>query len=235
MVPPIEPVQRFRVPVVVAAQLRKLLISGEYKVGDRLPSEKVLGERFGVGRSSVREAMRRLEADGLVRIVHGVGSFVSDGREAGVGDRLAALLVLDGSTIPELFEARRVLERETAARAAERLTDTEADELRELLSRLEDETLSEEAYVEADVALHLAISRVTKNKVLIRLIESLESLLLEYSRRVIQLPGRRVTANVGHKAIVEAILARRSSGARKAMIEHIAAVEREIVEHLGRG
>lgn len=237
MVAPIERIGKFRVPLAVAAQLRKLLMSGEYKVGDKLPSEKVLSERFGVGRSSVREAMRCLEAEGLARTVHGVGAFVSDGREAGVGDGLAALLVLDGTTVPELFEARRALERETAARAAERLTAPEAEELRQILTRLEDTTLSDEAYVEVDVALHLAIARVTKNKVLIRLLESLRGILVEYSLRVIRLPGRREKANEGHRAMVEAILARGPSAARKAIIEHLDAVEREIVEHLegGRG
>lgn len=231
----IQPIGRTKVSLAVAAQMQRILISGEYQAGDKLPSERVLGERFGVGRSSIREALRRLEADGLVRIVHGVGTFVSDGREAGGQSALATLLVLDGITVPELFEARRALEGETAAQAAERLTESEGGRLREILRQLEDETLSDETYVETDVALHLAIAQATKNKVLIRLLESLKGILIEYSMRVITLPGRRDTANEGHRTMVEAILSHDSSAARAAIIDHLEAVEREIVEHLGRG
>lgn len=228
----IKPIERQKVSLAIAAQLQQILLSGEYQAGDKLPSERVLGERFGVGRSSIREALRRLEAEGLVRIVHGVGSFVGDGPEADSGGNLARFLVLDGSTVPELFEVRRALEGETAARAAERLTASEANELRKILRQLEDKTLSDEVYVEADVALHLTIARATKNTPLIRLLESFEGTLVEYSRRVIKLPGRRERANEGHRAMVEAILARSPSAAYEAVINHIEVVERDIMQHL---
>lgn len=226
----VQPINRTKVPLAVAAQLQRLLAE-EYQAGDKLPAEKVLGESFGVGRSSIREALRLLEAEGRVRIVHGVGTFVSDDPQASV-DGSGTLLVLEQSTVPELFEARRALESENATRAAERITASEAKQLQELLGRFHDETLSDEEYVQTDVALHSAIARATKNRVLIHLFEGLEGQLVEYSRRVISLPGRRETASGGHRAIVEAIVDRDPSAARKAIVEHLEAVEREIALQL---
>ena len=78
---PIEPIKRTKVPLAVAAQLQRLLAE-EYQSGDKLPSEKVLGEWFGVGRSSIREALSLMETEGRVQIVHGVGTFVTDGPKA---------------------------------------------------------------------------------------------------------------------------------------------------------
>lgn len=230
---PIEPIKRTKVPLAVAAQLQRLLAE-EYQAGDKLPAEKVLGEWFGVGRSSIREALSLMEAEGRVQIVHGVGTFVTDGPKASANGS-GGLLVLEQSTVPELFEARRALESETAMRAAERLTASGEKELQELLGQLCDGKISDDVYVQADVALHSAIARATNNRVLVQLFGSLESQLVEYSRRVIWLSGRRETANEGHRAMVEAILARDQSAAREAVIEHLEAVERDIAHELGRG
>lgn len=225
----IKPIKRTKVSLTVAANLQEILMSGEYEVGDKLPSEMVLAERFGVSRSSIREAVKLLEAEGLVHVVHGVGTIVNDHEVGGKND-LAEFLVIDGATVPDLFEARIFLESEMAFRAAKRLTSSDANELRQILRRLNDKTLSVEEYVEADVALHVAIARATKNKIFAHIFETLKKPMNDYSLRTIKLPGRREKANEGHQALVEAILARSPSAARKAAIEHVEMVEREIEE-----
>jgi DNA-binding FadR family transcriptional regulator len=73
---PIEPVRRLKISDSVAAQLELLITQGVYEVGERLPAERELAERFGVGRSTMREALRLVEAEGMLRIDHGVGVFV---------------------------------------------------------------------------------------------------------------------------------------------------------------
>ncbi|MEH7419530.1 FadR/GntR family transcriptional regulator [Neobacillus drentensis] len=225
----IQPIKRSKVSIDVAAKLQEILQSGEYKVGDKLPPEKVLAERFGVSRSSIREALKSLEAEGSVRIVHGVGTIVSSGRET-ISSSLASLLVIEGTTVPELFEARLVLESETAFRAAERITTSSANGLIHILEQLNDNRLSDEAFVELDVALHIEIARATKNKIFINIMENLKDVLIEYSLRTIKLPGRREKANEGHRILTEAILARKPSAARKAAKDHVEAVEFEIAE-----
>jgi len=73
---PIKPVRRLKISDSVAAQLELLITQGVYEVGERLPAERELAERFGVGRSTMREALRLVEAEGMLRIDHGVGVFV---------------------------------------------------------------------------------------------------------------------------------------------------------------
>ena len=229
--PQVQRINRTKVPLAVAAQLQRL-VGREYQPGDKLPPERVLGEWFGVGRSSIRAAISLLESKGLIQTIHGIGTFVSEDLNNNVVDISGQLLVLNEATVPELFEARRALEAETAALAAGRINVSEAKELQQYLERLEDETLSDEEYVETDVGMHLAIARATKNVVLSRLLESLKAELIEYSRRVIQLEGRRQKANEGHRAVVGAILDRDSAAASEAVIDHLEAVEREIMAHL---
>ncbi len=225
----IRPVARFKISDSVAAQLEQLIGDGAYKPGERLPSERVLSEQFGVGRSSMREALRVLEARGFVSIAHGVGVHVTEPPTSGDP---RSLLVLQGCTVPELFEVRRALECPAAASAAKRVTPAEAAALKSLLSEMGDPGLSDAEYVEKDAELHKAIMLATHNALLIELYESTRHLFVEYSARVIRFPGRRSTAHEGHVAIVDAIVHRRPQIAQKAMSAHLLAVEQEIVENL---
>ena len=225
----IRPIARFKISDSVAAQLEQLIGDGAYKLGERLPSERVLSEQFGVGRSSMREALRVLEARGLVSIAHGVGVHVT---EPPVSGDLRSLLVLEGCTVPELFEVRRALECPAAASAAKRVTPAEAARLKELLEEMEDPELSDDEYVEKDAELHRAIMLATHNALLIELYDTTRHLFVEYSARVIRFPGRRGTAHEGHAAIVDAIVHRKPQLAQKAMSAHLLAAEQQIVENL---
>ena len=177
----------------------------------------------------MREALRVLEARGLVSIAHGVGVHVS---EPPVSGDLRSLLLLEGCTVPELFEVRRALECPAAASAAKRVTPAEAARLKELLAEMEDPDLADVEYVEKDAELHRSIMLATHNALLIELYDTTRHLFVEYSARVIRFPGRRDTAHEGHAAIVDAIVHRRPQLAQKAMSAHLLAVEQEIVENL---
>lgn len=229
--PGIRPVSRFKLSDSVAAELEQLIKDGTYAPGAKLPSERILSAQFGVGRSSMREALRALEAVGLVTISHGLGVFVSErGRTGGGG--FADFLMLEDTTIPALFEVRRALECPAAALAAKRATAVDVSKLEEILAVLEDRSLADAEYVQKDAELHLAIMQATRNNLLIRIYESTRHLFLEYSGRVIQLPGRRSTAQGGHAEIVAAVVARRPQAAQNAMSAHLEAVERDIVAYL---
>jgi GntR family transcriptional repressor for pyruvate dehydrogenase complex len=226
----IEPVRRLKVADSVAAQLERLITQGEYQLGDKLPPERVLAEQFGVGRSSMREAIRVIEASGLLRTDHGVGVFVVSTKK--VLPAMSQLLVFDDFTVPELFEVRLSLEPDAASLAARRITAAEVTDLERILAEAADPDLSDDTFVKLDAELHRAIVRATKNTLLLRLMESIEPLFFTYSQRVIQLPGRRAHAHAGHMKIVEAIIGRRARDARAAAQSHIRDVERDIVEHL---
>ncbi|MHA6793011.1 FadR/GntR family transcriptional regulator [Pseudonocardia bannensis] len=226
----IEPVRRLKVADSVAEQLELMITRGDYAPGDKLPPERVLAEQFAVGRSSMREAIRVVEANGLLRTDHGVGVFVvSNTRRA---PDLSELLVLDEFTVPELFEVRITLERDAAGLAAQRITPDEAAELQGIIAAMADPGLSDAAFVGLDADLHRAIARVTKNRLLIKLYSTIEPLFVDYSHQVVGLPGRRDGAHSGHCAIVEAVVGRRVRDARTAAVRHIRDVERDIVAHL---
>lgn len=227
----ITPVRRLKVSDSVAAQLNRLIEQGDYEPGDKLPSERVLAERFGVGRSSMREALRMVEASGLLRIEHGVGVFVTG--DAQRSTALSRLLVFEDFTVPELFEVRLSLEGYATGVAAKRITAAEGEELRRILAKAEEPGLSDEDFVKLDADLHRTIVKATRNRIWGQIYESVEPLFVAYSRRVIQLPRRREAAHQGHREIVEAVIAGHARDARTAAVRHIRTVEKEIVGVLG--
>jgi GntR family transcriptional repressor for pyruvate dehydrogenase complex len=226
----IEPVRRLKVADSVAAQLERLIADGDYAPGDKLPAERVLSEQFGVGRSSMREALRMVESSGLLRTDHGVGVFVVSKTKRGQG--LAEMLLIDDYTIPDLFEVRLSLERDAAGLAAQRVTAAAADELRDIITRASDPTLSDSEFIALDGELHKSIAKATNNLLMLRLAESLQPLFTTYSHRVIALPGRRAAAHAGHCRIVDAVIGRRVRDAKAEAVSHIRGVEVDIVHHL---
>jgi GntR family transcriptional repressor for pyruvate dehydrogenase complex len=227
---PIEPVSRLKVADSVAAQLVRLVTSGSYKPGERLPPERVLAEQFGVGRSSMREALRSVEADGLVRIDHGVGAFVQERERRNGLDR--RLLVAGEYTVPELFELRLPLERDAAGHAARRITEEEVEQLFAILSEAGDPSTSDDRFIELDAELHRAIAKATKNALFLDVLTSMGKLFFTYSRQVMSLPDRRARAHAGHQRIVDAIARHQVREARAAAVSHIRDVERDLVSYL---
>lgn len=155
----------------VVAQIRDAIITGDLKVGERLPAERDLREQFGVSRATLREALRVLETLGVVDIRPGTtgGSFVAAPDGDQVGSALEALLRFRGATAGELAEFRVGFESETARWAARRADEADNARLQEISQRFVD--LSGQAQipwstlVELDIAFHEAIARASKNQV----------------------------------------------------------------------
>lgn len=227
----IEPIRRLKVADSVAERLEELISGGRYATGQRLPSERVLAEQFGVGRSSMREALRMVESAGLVRTDHGVGIFVVR-TSRNVGDP-SSLVLLDDVTVRDLFEVRVSLERDAAAHASRRRLDDHLGKLDALLSVMRRRSVTNDEFVRWDADLHQAIAEATRNPLYLRLMETLRPMFISYSTAVIGLPGRRMRAQEGHEEIVDAIRTRRARDAGAAAVRHIRAVEDDIVEHMG--
>jgi GntR family transcriptional regulator, transcriptional repressor for pyruvate dehydrogenase complex len=227
----IQPVRRLKVSDSVAAQLEQLILRGDYRVGDRLPPERELAEQFGVGRSSMREALRRVETHGLITIDHGRGTFVA-------ADALRpthnGILLIEDFTVPELMDVRLSLEGDAAALAARRIVAREKAELQEVLAAADDPSLDDDAFIRLDWQIHRQVAAATKNALLLRLTDSLQRLFDVYSHRVILLPDRRALAQKGHREIVAAVVSHQARVARSAAVRHIHDVERDIAAHLAR-
>ncbi|MEV7429863.1 FadR/GntR family transcriptional regulator [Nocardioides sp. NPDC092400] len=218
-------VVRNKLSDTVAQKLESLIVAGEYAVGAKLPNEKVLAEEFGVGRSSMREAVRTLEAAGFLRSAHGVGVFVvTDRPRPGQIDQS----LLGGITMSDLFETRMAIESKAAELAARRLTDHHAELLRSIVASASDPEISEADFVELDGRLHRQVAEASGNPLLLHMWESISPQFEEYSLKVIGLPGRLQRAHADHCGMVDAILARDSELAARRAHEHVAAVQAEL-------
>lgn len=157
------PTQRRQLVDEVIQNLRQKISSGSFAVGAKLPSEPALMEQFGVGRSTVREAVRVLAHAGLLDVRQGDGTYVRSNRtEASLLHRLRD--ALDA----EVREVRHALELENARLAAVRRDERDIVVMRDLLDQRELARLNRDtpALVEADVAFHVAIASATKNALL---------------------------------------------------------------------
>ena len=209
-----------RQPVVdgVLAQLQAQIEAGTFAVGDRLPPEPELMAQLGVGRSTVREAVRALAHAGLLEVRQGAGTFVRARR----AERGTVEAQLQRAAILEVYEARRALELETARLAAVR---RDADDLAALRAHLDqrraaDAAGNRAAFVAADVAFHEAVARAAKNGVLLTLYQAFATAL-----------GDAITAQLAdvalhpgdvaplHDALLAAIAAGDASGAVHATAE----------------
>lgn len=208
----------------IVAEIRALIEAGRISPGDRLPSERELARALRVSRASLREALRRLAALGLVEIRWGQGVFVRSVDLEFILEHVAPLMLQDGSTA-DLYEIRRLLEVEAAGWAARRATTSERAELRALTAegRANRDRLAADANVarDFDQRYHNLVARLSHNQVLMRIMVSLLDLLGELRQRSFAVPGRALRSLEEHEQITEAIVAGDVEAARERMLTHL--------------
>lgn len=156
----------------IAEQLREAIVNGQFKIGERLPTEDELAQRFGVSRPSVREALKRLAAQNLVRAKRGPtgGNFVIKPSYEEIAESLsgaATLLIGMGALdIEEIVEARRALQGSCLELAARNAKASHISNIEQALARQQDPEISDEAFCQADVAFHRALVDAADNGML---------------------------------------------------------------------
>jgi GntR family transcriptional repressor for pyruvate dehydrogenase complex len=228
------PIARRKTYELVAERLTEEISSGALNVGDLLPPERELVASFGVGRSSVREALRILESRGVIAS-RGNGSFVVAPVRAPLNHSLDLLLKADQTDVVELFEVRRILEGEAAALAASRRTDHDLEQMDEAVEAMERALDSESAFIEADLRFHLFVAEATRNRVATHLMHAIRDLLQRSLSSAFHVAGSPERAIEMHGRIVDAIARCDAAGARALMLEHVSGVERDILGSKGRG
>jgi DNA-binding FadR family transcriptional regulator len=164
-----------RVSQVIVDQVRMLITDGRLRAGDRLPSERELCERFGVSRVTVREALRVLEAGGLVEIRVGArgGAFVTTPTSARIGEGLADLLRLSPLTLADMAEARLALECGIVPLVVERATPDDIVDLESICARQLAAIGDEASYGALAMEFHLRVAACTHNPALVVLLQTL--------------------------------------------------------------
>jgi GntR family transcriptional repressor for pyruvate dehydrogenase complex len=189
--------------------------------GQRIPSERQLAQALDVGRSGVREAIKSLSLLGLLDVRQGAGTYLTSSTSELLPRVIEWGLLLGEPRVYDLTETRSHLEILVAGLAAERRTDADVRELRDIVDtmRLAGEDIA--AYVEADVRFHLAVANASGNVVLANLVSSIQSLLRVWAGRVLESAGETETSLAMHVPIVDAIEESDADSARRAMSAHM--------------
>jgi GntR family transcriptional repressor for pyruvate dehydrogenase complex len=191
------------------------------KPGDKLPTERELAATFHVGRSSIREAIKILNAIGVVRIVAGAGMFVGNGNLSLLAKPLSLGFLRGGRGTAELIEARRLLEVELAGLAAERASTEEVASMKDGLAEMHAHQEDIERYTESDIRFHLAVARGAHNEVLFDLLETLQHIIRNWIFKSIEEVEGMPSSIHEHVPIYDAISVHDSVRARAAMKEHL--------------
>ena len=225
----IRSVRRRRLYEDIVQQFHSLIRQGVLQHGARLPSERMLAEQFNVSRSSVREAIRFLELQGLVVSRRGSGTFINTEANteaiASVVALLASTLSAGNETMKEIFEVRHLLEPQIAAVAATRAGSDEVKRLADILEEQQQQLEKGESGVDADTAFHFALASATHNSALVKVVSAVEDILRLSRDRSLQEPGRAKRSLVSHRQILEKVKAGDAEGARVAMEYHLTSVE----------
>jgi GntR family transcriptional regulator, transcriptional repressor for pyruvate dehydrogenase complex len=205
----------------VTQHILSLIGSGRLKPGEKLPSERELSQELSVSRPSVREALQALAMMKLIEIRPGRGSYVSKILPEEMINPNVLSEMIQGDSIQELVEARRILEIEIARLAAERRTEADLQKLKHSLLVPQSENITVEELVNADLGFHVHIANSTHNNVLVKLFSTIFPLLGENRVKVNDIPGAHNRIEKFHHAIYEAIEKQDGAAASMAMAVHL--------------
>ena len=219
-------IKSYRVYESVVNQLKTMIKDEKLKHNQRLPSERELAQRLGIGRTSVREALRVLEVEGLIEIRLGIGTFVKDRSSFLAFDKNTEKYTI-GSILKEkedvrnLYEAREAIEPIMAGLAAERITKGDIESFTKYFNSIKKSVDNNTLTIEEDQQFHFLLAECTKNHfmkdILIFIMRSLTNQLTEY----IKMPGRMKKSFTEHQKIFEALKENDTQKARKLMEEHL--------------
>jgi DNA-binding FadR family transcriptional regulator len=193
----------------IAEQLRAAIVDGQFKIGERLPTEDELAQRYGVSRPSVREALKRLAAQNLVRAKRGPsgGNFVIKPSYAELAESLsgaATLLVGMGALdIEEIIEARRTLQGSCVNLAVGKASPRHIEKIEAALARQQDPKISDEAFCQADVAFHRALVDATDNGMLRFVMYTVIEALIPVTNMVVTVVRERSDIVSLHRQMLE--------------------------------
>lgn len=154
---------------IITQNIRQMIIAQNMKPGDRLPSEAELMSIFSVSRSTIRECMKLLNAQNIVEIHRGKGTFVSS--RTGIGkDPLGLNFINSEGLLDQLLEARLIIEPQIAFIAAQKATEENIQDLREVVERMQQVKRPEEENRDMDIDFHTLVARCTQNDILHRVV-----------------------------------------------------------------
>ncbi len=212
----------------IAQRILQTIQEKRLNPGDKLPPERELAAMMNVSRPALREALRGLSMMNIIEIRQGAGAYVTTLDPAQLVEHLNFVFALDDSTILQLFDARKIVEVGLIELAAQRITDEDIRLLEENIDQAAHVADDLEAFLQADLELHMIIARIARNPILARFMESIHQLGIASRRRTAMISGVTQRSTADHRHIVDALKRRDVAGARQAMLDHLANVETKL-------
>ncbi|MEM9820028.1 MAG: FadR/GntR family transcriptional regulator [Bacteroidota bacterium] len=206
----------------IIRQIRELIISGQLNPGDKLPPERKLAEKLGVGRSNVRDAIKKLEFYGILKTLPQSGTIVAGIGIAALEGLIMDVLKIENSDFGSLVETRVLLETESAKLAALRRTDEDIRDIKSALDAYVTKVKLNQQAVEEDLMFHLRIAEASKNTVLKSLMLIITpDIINNFLKLDICKDGRSHRALEEHEIILNHIIAQQPDEAAVAMRTHL--------------
>jgi GntR family transcriptional repressor for pyruvate dehydrogenase complex len=222
----------------VAKQLQELIVNGGLNPGDKLPPERLLAEQLSVSRTVIREAVKLLQERGLVRVITGSGTYVSEMDPNIVVQSIELFMSNKKNKYRDLLEIRRFFEVNVAELAAKYADDSDINALELNLEEMRKSSLGIhkkneilEQFVIADMKFHQALAKATKNSLIPVLLSSFMGLLFEFSSKASSHPGAPEKAIEYHEQLLSCVRKRDVERARTVMRNHISSTE-EYVDNI---
>jgi GntR family transcriptional repressor for pyruvate dehydrogenase complex len=208
-----------RLSIQVAEQIEEMILSQRIKIEDRLPPERELCNQFGVSRTVIREAMRILEAKGLLVSQGGSGTYVTALDTHDLSSSIGNYLVMQGDSVSygKIMQVRKALEPQIAAIAAEQASPESIEILDTILKEMQKEINNTDEFANYDVQFHVELARATQNELFVALLSSFLDALYEVVLVSNLSDPNEWTLNL-HRAIYENVKAKNPKAAADAML-----------------
>jgi GntR family transcriptional repressor for pyruvate dehydrogenase complex len=233
----VEPPARIKLSDTIISQIEKLILEGALKPGNILPPERKFAELLGVSRPSLREALLRLEARGLVSTRRGGRYAVADVTAPTLTDPLVHLLQQHPPAAYDILELRHGLEEIAAYLAATRATEADRKEItRRYAALVKADKGKGDALkgAEADLEFHMVVADASHNVALMHVMRGLMNLIRtsssRFRERIFSLAGGRNVLNDQHRAIYQAVMKGDAQSAREAVHLHLSFIEKTLRE-----
>jgi GntR family transcriptional repressor for pyruvate dehydrogenase complex len=213
-------VSKQSIPDSVSKQIQQLIAKRKLKAGDKLPSQRDLAEQLGVGRPAIREALKRLEAMGIVKVQHGKSSTIEKVDLSTIMGNVSNLLELAPIDVLQLLEAKEIVEFKCSELASQRATEKDLTEMKGYLEEMEKNKKNPKVHAEADYLFHFTIVKAAGNPFIIEIMKVLGKMIekaIEETAIEDDLIGRERAMRY-HRSLYRAI--RQKDGKKAAEVLH---------------
>jgi len=221
--------EKKNVYTAIIDRIHSMIAAGEIKPGEKLPPERKLAERFSVSRSHLRQAFQALAERGVIESRQGDGTYLLTNMEGGPSvDTILEAISAQGDMLHEIIEFRRMIEPQIASLAAQRIDTATLNRLKVVACDQQRRLLGGREATDLDASFHQILAESTKNRVIGRVMATIQSIINESRSEWLQGPDRQSTSVEGHLRIIDALEAGDAERASAAMQRHIMAIEEVI-------